>query len=49
MTELKVDPLLLANTHEKYPPFLTCSLENYFVKRFLESVFTFASVEYFTF
>ena len=36
MTELKVDPLLLANTHEKYPPFLTCSLENYFVKRFLD-------------
>ncbi len=35
-TELKVDPLLLATTHEKYPPFLTCALENYFVKRFLD-------------
>ena len=36
MSELKIDPLLLTTTHEKYPPFLIESLENYFVKRFME-------------
>jgi len=36
MNEIKIDPLLLTTTHEKYPPFLIESLENYFVKRFME-------------
>lgn len=36
MNEVKIDPLLLTRTHEKYPPFLVESLENYFVKRFME-------------
>lgn len=34
--EIKIDPLLLTTTHEKYPPFLIESLENYFVERFMK-------------